>query len=205
MKNIIIAFSGKARSGKSESAKVLREVIEQTNDVKFVPFSFATKVKEIAKFYLGWDGDKDIHHRVFSTGEIKSDGSIAVDGDTEVIQDMGRQLLINIGQKFREIRPTVWADIVVQQINELDLGTPENVIYCIDDMRFQNEVKALGKYGRLVTIRLNRTEGQLNIDDITEKDLDNHRFDYHIENDGSVKDLKQKIQQIYATILKQYR
>lgn len=205
MKNIIIAFSGKARSGKSESAKVLREVIEQANDVKFTQFSFATKVKEIAKFYFNWDENKDIHHRVYATGEIKSDGSIAVDGDTEVIQDKGRQLLINIGQKFREIRPTIWADIVIQQINDLDIGAPENVIYCIDDLRFQNEIKALGKYGRLVTIRLNRTDGQLNIDDITEKDLDNQKFDYHIENDGSVKELKQKIQQIYQSILKQYR
>lgn len=205
MKNIIIAFSGKARSGKTESSKVLKEVVEQTNGVKFTPFSFATKVKEIARFYFNWDNNKDIHHRVYATGEIKADGSIAVDGDTEVIQDQGRQLLINIGQKFREIRSSIWADIVVQQINDLDVGEPENIIYCIDDMRFQNEVKALGKYGRLVTIRLNRTDGQLNIDDITEKDLDQHKFDYYIENDGSVKDLKQKIQQIYQSILKQYR
>ena len=205
MKNVIIAFSGKARSGKTESAKVLKEIVEQTNEVKFIPFSFATKVKEIAKFYFNWDENKDIHHRVFATGEIKSDGSIAVDGDTETIQDKGRQLLINIGQKFREIRPSIWADVVVQQINDLDIGEPENVIYVVDDMRFRNEVKSLGQYGRLITIRLNRTEGQLNIDDITEKDLDNHRFDHYIENDGTVKDLKQKIHQIYQSILKQYR
>ncbi len=205
MKNIIIAFSGKARSGKTESSKVLKEVVDQSNELTVMPLSFATKVKEIARFYFGWDDNKDIHHRVYATGEIKSDGSFAVDGDTEVIQDKGRQLLINIGQKFREIRPSIWADIVVQQINDLDIGTPENVIYCIDDMRFLNEVKSLGQYGRLVTIRLNRNEGQLNIDDVTEKDLDNHKFDYYIENDGSIKDLKQKIQQIYQSILKQYR
>lgn len=204
MKNIIIAFSGKARSGKSESRKVLQEIIEQTNSTKFVGFSFATKVKEIGKYYFNWDENKDIHHRVYSTGEIKSDGSLAVDGDTEVIQDKGRQLLINIGQKFREIRPSIWADIVVQQIKDLDLGEPENVIYGIDDMRFKNEAKSLGEYGRAIFIRINRSEGQLNLDDITETDLDNHRFDYYIENDGSVKDLKQKIQQIYQTILKKY-
>lgn len=204
MKNIIIAFSGKARSGKSESRKVLQEIVEQTNSTKFVGFSFATKVKEIGKYYFNWDENKDIHHRVYSTGEIKSDGSLAVDGDTEVIQDKGRQLLINIGQKFREIRPSIWADIVVQQIKDLDLGEPENVIYGIDDMRFKNEAKSLGEYGRAIFIRINRSEGQLNLDDITETDLDNHRFDYYIENDGSVKDLKQKIQQIYQTILKKY-
>ena len=205
MKNIIIAFSGKARSGKSESSKLLKEIVQQSNDTKFIGFSFATKVKEIAKYYFNWDENKDIHHKVYSTGEVKSDGLIAVDGDSEIIQDKGRQLLINIGQKFREIRSSIWADIVVQQMKDLDLGEPENVIYCIDDMRFKNEVKALGNYGRLVTIRLNRTNGQLNIDDVTEKDLDAHKFDYYIENDGSVSDLKQNLQQIYQSILKQYR
>ena len=205
MKNIIIAFSGKARSGKSESAKLLKEIAQQSNDIKFIGFSFATKVKEIAKYYFNWDENKDIHHKVYSTGEIKNDGSIAVDGDSEIIQDKGRQLLINIGQKFREIRSSIWADIVVQQMKDLDVGEPENIIYCIDDMRFKNEVKALGNYGRLVTIRLNRTNGQLNIDDVTEKDLDAHKFDYYIENDGSISDLKQNLQQIYQSILKQYR
>ena len=205
MKNIIIAFSGKARAGKSESAKILKEVIEQSNDVKFVGFSFATKLKEIAKYYFNWDGNKDIHHRVYSTGEVKANGSFAIDGDTEVIQDKGRQLLINIGQKFRDIRPSIWADLVVQQIKDLDVGDPENVIYCIDDMRFKNEAKALGEYGRFITIRLNRIDGQLNLDDISEKDLDTYKFDYYVENDGSIENLKQNLQQIYQSILKDHR
>jgi len=205
MKNIIIAFSGKARSGKTESAKVLKEVVQQSNENNFVPLSFATAVKQIARFYFSWDDNKEIHRQVYATGEMKQDGKFAIDGDSDIVQDKGRQLLINIGQKFREIRASIWADIVIQQINDLDIGSPKNNIYCIDDMRFKNEIKSLEKYGRLITIRLNRIDGQLNIDDVTEKDLDNHKFDYYIENDGSVKDLKQKIQQIYQSILKQYR
>jgi hypothetical protein len=204
MKNIIIAFSGKARAGKSESAKLMKDIVNQSNEVKFVGFSFATKVKEIASYYFNWDGNKDIHTKVYATGDVKADGSFAVNGDSEVIQDKGRQLLINIGQKFREIRASIWADIVLQQIKDLDAGTPDNVVYCIDDMRFQNEAKALGEYGRFVSIRLNRPEGQLNLDDITEKDLDNSKFDYYIENDGSVENLKISLQQIYHSILKQY-
>jgi hypothetical protein len=202
MKNIIIAFSGKAQSGKTESSKLLREIVESTNDVSFNKLSFATKVKEIAQYYFGWDGDKEIYTRTYLDGEIKQDGSLAAAGEVEVIQDKGRQLLINIGEKFRAIRPTVWADIVLQQIKDLDIGKPENVIYCIDDLRFRNEVKSLKGYGRAYFIRINRPAGQLNLDDVTEKDLDSHRFDYYIENDGSVKELKQKIHQIYQDILK---
>jgi len=200
MKNIIIAFSGKARSGKTESAKMLQEIIEATNDVHFTKLSFATKVKEIGQFYFGWDGDKEIYTKTYLDAEIKNDGSLAEAGEKEVIQDKGRQLLINIGEKLREIRATVWADIIVQQIKDLDVGKPDNVIYCIDDLRFRNEVKSLSAYGRTFFIRINRPEGQLDIDDDTEKDLDNHRFEYYIENDGSIKDLKQKIHQIYKTI-----
>lgn len=202
MKNIIIAFSGKARSGKTESAKVLQEIIETTNDVHFTKLSFATKVKEIAQFYFGWNGDKEIYTRTYLDGETKQDGSLAEAGQQEVFQDKGRQLLINIGEKFREIRPSVWADIVVQQIKDLDTGKPDNVVYCIDDLRFRNEIKSLSNYGRTFFIRLNRPEGQLNLDDVTEKDLDAHRFEYYIENDGSVKELKQKIHQIYNEIIK---
>lgn len=202
MKNVIIAFSGKAQSGKTESSKLLREIVESTNDLSFNKLSFATKVKEIGQYYFGWDGDKEIYTKTYLDGEIKQDGSLATAGDTETIQDKGRQLLINIGEKFRAIRPTVWADIVLQQIKDLDLGKPENVIYCIDDLRFRNEVVSLKNYERAYFIRINRPEGQLNIDDVTEKDLDAHRFDYYIENDGSFKELKQKVHQIYQEILK---
>jgi hypothetical protein len=202
MKNIVIAFSGKAQSGKTESSKLLREIVESTNELSFNKLSFATKVKEIAQYYFGWNGDKEIYTKTYLDGETKLDGSLAEAGETEVIQDKGRQLLINIGEKFRAIRPTVWADIVLQQIKDLDLGKSENVIYCIDDLRFRNEVKSLREYGRVYFIRLNRPSGQLNLDDITEKDLDAHRFDYYIENDGSVKELRQKLHQIYQDILK---
>ena len=202
MQNIIIAFSGKAQSGKTESSKMLQEVIESTNDVHFTKLSFATKVKEIAQFYFGWDGDKGIYTKTYLDGDIKLDGSLAEAGQQDTIQDRGRQLLINIGEKFRAIRPTVWADIIMQQIKDLDTGKPTNVVYCIDDLRFRNEIKSLKAYGRTAFIRLNRPAGQLNLDDVTEKDLDTHRFDYYIENDGSVKELKQKIHQIYNEIIK---
>lgn len=203
MKNIIVAFSGKARSGKTESSILLKKIIEERN-LNFTQLSFATAVKSIAKYYFGWDGNKDIHKNVYATGDIKPDGTFAAEGDVDIIQDKGRQLLINLGQKFREIRPSIWADIVIQQVNELDLGKQENTIYCIDDMRFKNELKSLKNYERFISIRINRPNGQLVIDDITEKDLDNTKFDYYIENDGTIADLDQFLRQIYADILKKY-
>ena len=48
MKNILIAFSGKAQAGKTESAKILEELVKK-DGLRFEKISFATPLKEIAK------------------------------------------------------------------------------------------------------------------------------------------------------------
>jgi len=90
----------------------------------------------------------------------------------------------------------------MKTIKDLDVGKPENVVYCIDDMRFLNEADVLGDYGRTHFIRINRPNGQLNIDDITEKDLDGFAFENRIENDTNLVDLKSKVGDMYREILK---
>ncbi len=187
MPNIVIAFTGKARAGKSESASILQELVDQDNGT-FVKISFAGALKEIATKYWGWDGDKGLYKQQ--------------DSD-ELVPDKGRQLLINIGMKFREIRPTIWADIAYEKLLSMDASAhpSQKLVYCVDDLRFKNEVNALKKYkGKAAFIKLVRKE-QLDINDISEKDLDGVEFEYTIENNGSKEELRKNIKEIYDELI----
>ncbi len=67
--------------------------------------------------------------------------------------------------------------------------------WIITDMRFPNEMEAVEKRGG-ITIRVNRDNGTRAIDlnpHPSETSLDSHKFDYTIENDGSLEDLVDKV------------
>ena len=194
MKNRIIAFAGKAQAGKTESSKIVKDISE-SNGLIFKKISFATALKDIAEKYFDWDGDKGIYYYPSKFEKThKIDDAYLPD---VAIPDKGRQLLINIGKKFREIRPTIWADIAYKQILDFDKVNPENVIYCIDDMRFKNEVNIVRKYGNSTLIRVIRENGQLNIDDISEKDVDDVIFDQTVNNNGTLENLRDRVSEIY--------
>ena len=84
----------------------------------------------------------------------------------------------------------------------MDIGKPENVVYCVDDLRFINEISTFRSYGNTEIIRLNREDGQkTDINDPSEKELDNYKFEYYIENDGTLSNLKDNVRKIFREIL----
>ncbi len=177
MKNILIVFSGKAQSGKSTSSEIIKQIVnEYFSNYSIQIYSFADKLKQIAKEIFFWDGDKNIYYDI---------------SNSKPIPDKGRELLINIGKKMREIRSTVWCEYVMNKIEIEDMKN-KNVIFIIDDARFLNEIELIKKFHTNYIIRILR-KGLSNINDISETDLDNYNFDYYIENDESVDDLKQKL------------
>ena len=68
--------------------------------------------------------------------------------------------------------------------------------WIITDMRFPNELKAVeSKDG--VTIRINRPQLiERDFEHFSETALDNHNFDYVIDNSGSLADLENKVKEI---------
>jgi hypothetical protein len=207
MPNVLIVFSGKAQSGKSTSASLLKQIIDtkranenpdinsnRLGDSQAQIFSFAAALKHIAKEYFGWDGNKDFH----TQPEIITDTFY----QPAIIQDKGRQLLINIGKKFREIRPTIWVDYVINKIKEADKSA-NDTFFIIDDLRFQNELALAKTFHTCISIRLQRPE-QLNLNDISEIDLDGTEFDYHIVNDGDMDKLKINLTELLHTITEKY-
>lgn len=122
-------------------------------------------------------------------------------------RDKDRWLLIQIGERMREIDPTVWIRYILEQVEALQ----GHIV--IDDMRFPHEYNALKEAG-FALIRMNTDRAwQLQavadnypdmplmlLEDYTEKLLDNKRFDYIIKN-TTVVPLHEVYSQVDAILL----
>lgn len=189
-----IAVSGKMGSGKTTFYETLREFhnnnhhnISGKEDDVVYRFSLADPVKEVAYNYFGMPSD---------------------------IKD--RKLLQQIGQKFREIDPDVWVNLMINKVEKQEIKEWENWEAAIcDDVRFPNEAKALKDDG-WVMIRLEVSENEQkrrlksaygdgweehwkNRHEISETALDNYDFEWdYIFTDLDIKDIPTKIKEIYA-------
>ena len=200
MKNILVVFSGKAQSGKSTSSKILKEIIQKNNPECVVTiYSFANKIKELAKDLFDWNGSKELFYP-----EIPSNADVEeYYKEQEPIRDKGRQLLINIGQQMRWIRPTVWAEYAIKQINIQNSLKSENQIFIIDDLRFKNELDIVKTFNNCVSVRLSRPE-ELKINDISELDMDGVELDYSITNNSSMDILSSNLTGLFEKIKLKY-
>jgi hypothetical protein len=82
--------------------------------------------------------------------------------------------------------------------SKAEIVTKQEPNWCITDMRFPNEFDAV-KSRDGITIRVNRTNRWNKPQDIehaSETALDNHEFDYVIDNDSSISDLIEKVRTI---------
>ena len=174
---IIIGLSGKARAGKDTTANIITSILAcDFPSLKVETVSFAKKLKEIAKDVFSWDGDKNYY---------------------PLSKDKGRNLLINIGLKMREIRDTIWVDYVMKSISISD-----KQIFLITDVRFKNEAKIIKNAGGFI-VRITRNSGQLNIADESENDLDDYKtFDAEISNDSDYAHLSEQVNKFVYKLLK---
>jgi hypothetical protein len=218
MKNVLVVFSGKAQSGKSTSAQTLKAIVDtqrasqnseihpnRLGDSSVKIYSFATALKTIATEYFGWDGDKGIYYEdVAVSGETNPVTGEKMETYAKTpIKDRGRQLLINIGQHMRAIRPTIWVDYVINKVKK-EGAEGDNKLFIIDDLRFKNELALAKTFENCVSIRLKRSS-QLDINDTSENDLDDAQFDYYIENNGDAEDLKTKMAGLFEEIKLKYQ
>jgi hypothetical protein len=99
------------------------------------------------------------------------------------------------------IKTTVSSEMIEHLSNRQDdkyLINPFEAIYpkwIITDMRFPNELEAVEKKGG-ITIRVNRSKATESVEHESETALDKAEFKYTLENNGSIKDLVDKIREI---------
>lgn len=170
---MIIGLSGKVGTGKDTVANIIKD-----NYSNFKTVAFADKLKDITCKLLSIDRE---------TIECYKREPIFISGFTI------RTWLQRIGQLFRdEVNSEFWINKVINIQNDV----------IITDVRYLNEAEVIRKKGGIL-IRINRN---INIDEHgthpSEIELDDYNFDYIIDNNSSVKDLKLEVTNVLEHIFK---
>lgn len=161
---LIIMLAGKAGAGKDTVADIITKNIPRSKK-----FAFADDLKLIAKA-LDWDGKKD---------------------------ERGRLLLQQLGALGRSYNKDVWVNQVMWKIEDELLDTNNNV-FVISDFRFPNEYGVLHRrYGDdVLTINIVGRQadiGKIAAKDSSENSLTGFKFDYVVENTGTIDELGHKV------------
>jgi dephospho-CoA kinase len=170
----VILVSGKARSGKGEFSRLLKEQLE-LNNKKVVQTLFAKYIKEYAK-ELGWDGEtKDRHWRDF-------------------LQHIGTELIqYELNMKEFHVK-RIYEDVLILSHYGVDY-------FIIDDCRFRREVNYMKAMlpDDIITVRVvsNDSRSDLANEQLqhqSEIDLDEYNFDWLVDNSGTLDNLKNEVQ-----------
>ncbi len=183
---MIIAISGKIGSGKS----TVGDIFEREG---FILDSFAKSVKDICCILFGYDREiiegSTLNSRIWREAIDKKHTNLIGKDFTP------RDAMVLVGTEFGRnmIHPNIW-------VNTLFNRYDKNKHLLITDLRFPNEYEEIKKRGGIV-IRINRCN--LNSSNhISECALDYHNFDYVINNDGTLEDLKTNVLNIINEIKK---
>ena len=174
----IFIISGKARHGKNTVADLIKEYYENQN-LKVINDSYAYYIKDYAKRISNWDGNENTKPR-------------------ELLQQLGTNLIRqNIDRLF----------FINRMIEDLKVFSYFYDIITISDGRFEEELDLIkNKFDNVILIKVDRpnfdnglTQEQKNHP--TETSLDNYnKFDYIIENDSTIENLKEKVNQILKEV-----
>ena len=174
----IFIISGKARHGKNTVADLIKEYYENQN-LKVINDSYAYYIKDYAKRISNWDGNENTKPR-------------------ELLQQLGTNLIRqNIDRLF----------FINRMIEDLKGFSYFYDIITISDGRFEEELDLIkNKFDNVILIKVDRpyfdnglTQEQKNHP--TETSLDNYnKFDYIIENDSTIENLKEKVNQILKEV-----
>ena len=164
----VILISGKAQHGKDTVANVLAKELRDAGYGVLITH-YADLLKYICRTFFGWDGEKD---------------------------DAGRTLLQHVGTDIiRKQDPDFWVCFITR-ILTLFPNIWDYVI--IPDARFPNEVTLIESVFDTVLIRVYRPDFDQKLSEsqqnhASETSLDDFVPDYYIKNDGTLRDLKNKV------------
>ena len=209
---MIIGINGKIGSGKDTIGEIIQKLMMTNKKKSWEIKKFAGKLKQIASILTGIDISKFEDQEYKKTllgpewGTVKENplNSIPAFGDVDFNHLMSvRELLQKLGtEAMRDgLHANVW-------VNALFADYTDKNNWCITDMRFPNEMKAVEDKGG-ITIRVNRpystVVGQGNGNPATfsqtqfhpsETALDGAKFMYEINNNGTMEDLVKKVRSI---------
>ena len=216
---MIIGVNGRINSGKDTVGKIIQYLTDDTVSKTVYP-----KFEEFDKLDVGNEGYHPWQIKKFA-GKLKQIASLLTGIPVEKFEDQEfKKLDMNSewGMTYREflqrlgteamrdgLHTNVWVNALFADykpvVKEWDeLGNDTLVQYpnwIITDMRFPNEMQAVKANGG-ITIRVVRpSDKEIPLDlHPSETALDDAEFDYEIINDGTIEDLKEKVEGIILHI-----
>ena len=171
----IFILSGKARSGKEEVYKIIKD---HYLNKKVISISFAHYIKDYAKLISDWDGSEETKPR-------------------ELLQQLGIELIKN------KINDRMVINRVLEDIEVLSYFV--DVIVITDARLIDEVESVKTSYPNSISIRIKRENYNSGLtkeqqEHLTEIDLDNYdKFDYQITNDN-YDDLVKNIEKILMEV-----
>ena len=170
----IIILSGKARAGKDTTMNFLNEIYNN-----IIQLQYGSYIKEYAKKISNWDGIEETKPR-------------------ELLQQLGTSIIReNIDNKF----------FVKKMIDDIKVYSYFFDTIVISDARFKIEIDDIkNTFNNVIAVRIERPnfDNGLTLEQKkhpSEIDLDDYnKFDYKLINDGTLEDLKKKVEKLVEVI-----
>ena len=183
---MIIGIGYKKQVGKDTFANI---ILDNFKDRKIVINNMADSLKEIIiKLFPCVE-----HRHLYGTDEDKNEVIPELNGDINT----GRKIAQHFGTDCcRKIYTDVWVEQFIQRAKR-QIG---KIIICTD-VRFPNEANHIKANGGIL-LRINRPSLPADDDHASENALNDYKlWDYNIDNDGSLEDLKSKAIDFFNNII----
>lgn len=205
---MLIGVSGKIGSGKDTVTEMIRDYFRIEYNRNIENRKFAKKLKDFAAEITGipreWFDDPEKKNKVlgpeWNINESLLDNKEIVDKPMTL-----RELMIRIGHGCRiQVHPDIWVNALFSDYKDQiphrnKEGNAEYPDWIISDLRYPNELKRI-ELLQGYTIRIERDDIQ-KINHDSETLLDNANFDYFIENNSSLEDLRNQVNLTVKKIL----
>ena len=174
----IIMLSGKARSGKDTTSLMLNDILTEKG-YKVLNLQYSSYIKEYAKKISDWDGSEETKPRA-------------------LLQQLGTDVI------RKEIDELFF---VKRIIGDIKVYSYYYDIITISDCRVKVEIDVPRKeFDNICAVKITRPDFDNGLTEeqkqhFTEIDLDDYdKFDYEIVNDGTLDDLKNKVEKFIGDI-----
>lgn len=200
---MVIGVTGKIGSGKDTVTQMIINILSSRN-LSYKNMKFAYELKCFVARVLGVSLEKLESHE-FKNSTLPPEWDYTT---TKLLETYGtpiihskhmtvRELLIRIGDGMRRVvHPDIWVNALFINYKPKDIQdefTYPN--WVVSDVRYPNEKSRIEEEGFL--IRVNRS-GISELDHISETALDNEKFKYVIQNNGTLSDLLESVKDILA-------
>lgn len=180
---MIIGLHGAKGSGKDQFFNILKDHIPNVKKV-----AYADPIKQVICDIFDLNNETDEQYDLFKRTDVR----YQLPGYC-ISWLSGRDIVRSIGLLMRSHDEQQFVDYVESTIEE-----DPDAIWCITDVRFENEVESISRLGGFL-VKIKRPG--INYDGhITETEIPDNEVDYIVVNSGTLEDYKQAVMKIFDLI-----